>query len=72
MFFSNLFREIRKLSADCLAKLVGKDVNFAVNHMLPKILTECKHIDVNNRHGGLLSLGSVILAIAESEELEEK
>jgi len=53
-------REVREIAAQSLGKL---SKNIDMNYFLPKLLSKCTCIDLNSRHGSILSVAHIIGSI---------
>lgn len=54
---------IRELTAKALSKLTSRNIDYMNNTILAKLLEKSKSIDVNVRHGAVLAIGEIVLAI---------
>ncbi|KAG2373557.1 hypothetical protein C9374_012020 [Naegleria lovaniensis] len=70
-------KSIRELASKTIAKLCDRDSTFIFNNIIPILIDRCVENDLNARHGSLLALSEVILALKKSgisfdENLQEK
>lgn len=56
---------IRELTAKTLNKLTARNIDYMINTVLTKLLEKSQSIDVNVRHGVVLALGEIILAVKQ-------
>ncbi|XP_063705548.1 tubulin-specific chaperone D [Culicoides brevitarsis] len=56
---------IRELAAKALNVLTKRQPTYLATEMMPKLFENAKSIDVNSRHGSILALGEVTLALTD-------
>lgn len=60
---------IRELTAKTLNKLTHHDHGYIAEKVLPHLFEKTESIDVNVRHGGILAIGEIILALQHLNKL---
>ena len=58
---------IRELTAKTLHKLTARAPAYMANEVLTSLFTKVDSIDINLRHGAVLAIGEVVLALSEIE-----
>lgn len=58
---------IRELTSKTLHKLTAREPEYAVNEVLPKLFAKTKSIDINERHGTVLSIGEIVASLKQLE-----
>ncbi|KAG5683911.1 hypothetical protein PVAND_013169 [Polypedilum vanderplanki] len=60
---------IRELTAKTLNKLTNRNVNYMAQTVLNQLINKTDSIDVNVRHGSVMSIGEIILALNNIDPL---
>ncbi|XP_037025535.1 tubulin-specific chaperone D [Bradysia coprophila] len=63
---------VREITAKALYKLTKRAPQYMSTHILPSIFGKTTSIDVNLRHGSVLSIGEIVLSLSELEALDPK
>lgn len=58
---------IRELTAKALNRLTKRDPKYLSEEILPDLFEKTNSIDINMRHGAVLAIGEVVLALSEFE-----
>lgn len=56
---------IRELTAKTLNKLTYRAPDYMANHVLPILFVNVDSIDINLRHGAVLAIGEIVLALSK-------
>lgn len=61
---------IRELTAKALHNLTPKNADFMISSVLPSLLEKTYSIDLNARHGSILAIGEIVLALSYIAKLD--
>lgn len=63
---------IRELTAKTMAQLTVRDPTYMAEHVLPTLFEKTNSIDVNMRHGAVLSIGEIVRSLKTLQDVAKE